>query len=325
MILEIDPIEPEPWLLARAAQVLRDGGVVVMPTDTVYGITCGITHHEAIRRIYKLKDMDPKKPLSILVGDMAMVGRYARGVTTPAFRLLKRVLPGPYTFIFEASPEVPKIMLRKRRTIGIRMPDNPIALALLAEMGEPLLSTSIRGPEQDFVNNPEELDETLGNDVEMVIDGGILLPVPSTVVDLSGGEPVLLREGKGGRHELFSPRSSISLDRPTDRIQDSRCRDPPPSPGAGASKAGRRDHLHLASWWKGGRVHLVSGRVGGRSVGVELLDRCCTTSFSSSLSVELRKESAAPAPHGSPARRPESPPRRIRAPSKQGWRCSGSG
>jgi tRNA threonylcarbamoyl adenosine modification protein (Sua5/YciO/YrdC/YwlC family) len=180
MILEIDPIEPEPWLLARAAQVLRNGGVVVMPTDTVYGMTCGITHHEAIRRIYKLKDMDPKKPLSILVGDMSMVGRYARGVSTPAFRLLKRVLPGPYTFIFQASPEVPKIMLRKRRTVGIRMPDNPIALAL-----------------QDFVNDPEELDASLGRDVEMVIDGGILLPVPSTVVDLSGSDPVLLREGKG--------------------------------------------------------------------------------------------------------------------------------
>jgi len=197
MILEIDPVEPEPWLLARAAQVLRGGGIVVMPTDTVYGLTCGITHHDAIRRIYKLKDMDPKKPLSVLVSDMSMVGRFAKGVSTPAYRLLKRVLPGPYTFIFEASPEVPKIMLRKRRTIGIRMPDNPIALALLEEMGEPLLSSSIRDPEHDFVNNPDEIEKSLGSDVEMVIDGGILLPVPSTVVDLSGDEPVLLRDGKG--------------------------------------------------------------------------------------------------------------------------------
>jgi len=197
MILEIDPVEPEPWLLARAAQVLRGGGIVVMPTDTVYGLTCGITHHDAIRRIYKLKDMDPKKPLSVLVSDMSMVGRFAKGVSTPAYRLLKRVLPGPYTFIFEASPEVPKIMLRKRRTIGIRMPDNPIALALLEEMGEPLLSSSIRDPEHDFVNNPDEIERSLGSDVEMVIDGGILLPVPSTVVDLSDDEPVLIRDGKG--------------------------------------------------------------------------------------------------------------------------------
>ena len=197
MILEIDPVEPEPWLLPRAAQVLRDGGVVVMPTDTVYGLTCGINHHDAIKRIYKLKDMDPKKPLSILVGDMSAVGKYAKGVSTPAFRILKRVLPGPFTFIFEASAEVPKIMLRKRRTIGIRMPDNPIALALLAEMGEPLLSSSIRDPEELFVNDPEEIEKSLGNHVDMVIDGGILTPTPSTVVDLSGPEPVLLRDGKG--------------------------------------------------------------------------------------------------------------------------------
>ncbi len=197
MVLGIDPVEPEPWLLARAVQVLRHGGIVVMPTDTVYGLTCGITHHEAIRRIYKLKDMDPKKPLSVLVDDMSMVGRYAKGVSTPAYRLLKRVLPGPYTFIFQASPEVPKIMLRKRRTIGIRMPDNPIALALLQELGEPLLNSSIRDPEHDFVNDPDEIERSLENDVELVIDGGILLPVPSTVVDLSGDEPVLIREGKG--------------------------------------------------------------------------------------------------------------------------------
>ena len=197
MILEIDPVEPEPWLLPRAVQVLRGGGVVVMPTDTVYGLTCSINQHDAINRIYKLKQMDPKKPLSILVGDMNAVGKYAKGVSTPAFRMLKRVLPGPYTFIFEATSEVPKIMLRKRRTIGIRMPDNPIALALLAEMGEPLLSSSIRDPDQDFVNDPEEIEKSLGSRVEMVIDGGILTPTPSTVVDLSGPEPVLLRDGKG--------------------------------------------------------------------------------------------------------------------------------
>ena len=197
VILDIDPVEPQPWLLVRAAQVLRGGGIVVMPTDTVYGLTCGITHHDAIRRIYKLKDMDPKKPLSILVSDMTMVGRYARGVSTPAYRLLKRVLPGPYTFIFPASPEVPKIMLRKRRTIGIRMPDNPIALALIAEMGEPLLSSSVRDPGQAFVNDPEEIESSLGNRVEMVIGGGVLLPVPSTVVDMSEDPPVLLRAGKG--------------------------------------------------------------------------------------------------------------------------------
>ena len=111
VIIEIDPIDPEPWLVARAADVLRKGGVAIIPTDTVYGLACGISHDKAIKRIYALKDMDPKKPLALLVRDMTTVGVYARGVTTPFFRLLKRVLPGPYTFIFEATAEVPKIML----------------------------------------------------------------------------------------------------------------------------------------------------------------------------------------------------------------------
>jgi len=197
MILEIDPEEPQEWLLARATRVLRDGGIVVIPTDTVYGITCGITHTDAIRRVYKLKEMDSTKSLAILVADMGTIGRYAKGVSTPSFRILKRGLPGPYTFIFEASSEVPKIMLKKRRKIGVRMPDNPIALALLEELGEPLLSTSIRDPEEGFVNDPEEIERSLGKGVDMVVDGGILLPVPSTVVDLSGSEPVLIRAGKG--------------------------------------------------------------------------------------------------------------------------------
>lgn len=197
MILEIDPEEPQEWLVARAARVLRDGGIVVIPTDTVYGITCGITHTDAIHRVYNLKGMDSTKSLAILVADMSTIGRYAKGVTTPSFRILKRVLPGPYTFIFEASSEVPKIMLKKRRTIGVRMPDNPIALALLEELGEPLLSTSIRDPEEGFVNDPEEIERSLGKGVDMVVDGGILLPVPSTVVDLSGSEPELVRAGKG--------------------------------------------------------------------------------------------------------------------------------
>lgn len=197
MILEIDPDEPQAWLIARAAEMLRNGGLVVVPTDTVYGLTCGITHPDAIRRIYALKEMDPKKPLSILVTDVKVVGRYARGVSTPVFRMMKRVLPGPYTFIFEASPEVPKIMLRKRKTIGVRIPDHPICQALLEELDEPLLSTSIRDPEDDFVNDPLQIESTYGKKIDVVIDAGPALPNPSTVVDLSGDIPVLIRHGKG--------------------------------------------------------------------------------------------------------------------------------
>lgn len=197
MIVEIDPAAPETWLVARAAEVLRKGGVAIIPTDTVYGLACGISHSSAIKRIYSLKDMDPKKPLAILVDDMTTVGRYARGVSTPYYRLLKRVLPGPYTFIFEASSEVPKIMLRKRRTIGIRMPDHPITLALLERLDEPLLTTSVRTPDDQWVIDPVEIESTFDARVDVVVDGGPLVASPSTVVDLSGDVPVLLREGKG--------------------------------------------------------------------------------------------------------------------------------
>ena len=202
MIVEIDPVEPESWLIARAAEVLRKGGVAIIPTDTVYGLACGISDAKAIKRIYELKDMDPKKPLAILVNDMTTVGRYARGVTTPYYRLLKRVLPGPYTFIFEASAEVPKIMLRKRRTIGIRMPDHPITLALLAELEEPLLTTSVRTPDDHWVIEPVEVESTLDHKVDVVVDGGPLVATPSTVVDLSGPVPELVRKGKGDIAEL---------------------------------------------------------------------------------------------------------------------------
>jgi len=195
--IEIDPIEPEEWLIARAADVLARGGVGVIPTDTVYGLACDIGSSHAIERIYALKKLDAKKPLSILIPDLKAAGRFATNISTPAFRLMKRVLPGPFTFIFEATREVPRIMLRKRRTIGLRIPDNAIVLALLEELDRPLLTTSIRTPEDEFVNDPEEIEDRLGTRVDLVVDGGVLLPEPSTVVDFAGDEPVLVRAGKG--------------------------------------------------------------------------------------------------------------------------------
>lgn len=197
MLLPIDPDQPEHWLVARAAQVLKRGGVVVLPTDTVYGLACRISDTNAIERIYGLKEMDPKKPLAILVGDMQTIGLYTRALPTTVFRLMKRVFPGPYTFILEASREVPKIMLRKRKTIGIRMPDNPITLAVLEELGEPLLTTSIRNPDDQILNDPQEIEIRFGNRIDLVVDGGPLLPIPSTVVDFTGREPELVREGRG--------------------------------------------------------------------------------------------------------------------------------
>ena len=197
MLIEVDPIEPEPWLVARCANIISRGGVAVIPTDTVYGLACGISHVAAVKRIYKLKDLDPKKELALLVPDMQAVGRYARGVTTPIFRMMKRVLPGPYTFIFQSSSEVPKIMLRKRKTIGIRVPDNPTLLGILSELDEPMISTSARTPDDDFISDPRTIDELYGARVDLVIDGGPLDPEPSTIIDFSEATPHLVRAAKG--------------------------------------------------------------------------------------------------------------------------------
>ncbi len=197
MFVQIDPTEPESWLIARAAQVLKRGGVGVIPTDTVYGLACCISQDEAIRKVYDLKGLDPKKPLSILVADLRIAGQYARGISTPNYRMMRRVLPGPYTFICRATEEVPKIMLRKRKTIGIRIPDTPIVLALLEELGEPLITTSVRTPDDQILNEPTELENRFGSKIDLLIDGGPLLPEPSTVVDITGPDPVLVREGRG--------------------------------------------------------------------------------------------------------------------------------
>jgi tRNA threonylcarbamoyl adenosine modification protein (Sua5/YciO/YrdC/YwlC family) len=196
-LIEIDPKHPEGWLVARVAEVLRRGGVIVIPTDTVYGLACRISDTAAVERLYALKGIEAKKPLSILVSDFEIASRYITGVSTPAYRLVKRVLPGPYTFIFPATRDVPKIMLRKRKTLGIRMPDNAIVLALLDALDEPLLTTSIRSPSDEIVNDPEEIASRYDGRIDVVVNGGPLTPVPSTVVDFSGDVPVLLREGKG--------------------------------------------------------------------------------------------------------------------------------
>jgi tRNA threonylcarbamoyl adenosine modification protein (Sua5/YciO/YrdC/YwlC family) len=196
VLVTIDPVEPENWLIARAAQALRRG-VIVIPTDTVYAFACPLSHSDSIDRLYELKQITPAKRLSIMVDDIATAARFTRGISNPVFRAMRRVLPGPYTFIFQASSDVPRIMLRKRRTIGIRIPDSAIALALLEEAGEPLLLTSVRNASDGWIGDPAEIEEKLHGELECVVDGGLLTNEPSTVVDLSQDEPKLLRQGKG--------------------------------------------------------------------------------------------------------------------------------
>jgi tRNA threonylcarbamoyl adenosine modification protein (Sua5/YciO/YrdC/YwlC family) len=202
MLLTIDPLDPEPWLVARVVQALKKGDVVVIPTDTVYAYACSLNDRDAPRRLYEIKGMSPAKRLSILVPDIKTASRYARDIPNPVFRAMRRVLPGPYTFIFQATGEVPRIMLRKRRTVGIRLPDCPIVLDILAELGEPLLSSSVRSSADEFILDPVSIEEASKDELAMVVDGGLLPNEPSTVVDLSDDEPVLVREGKGDVSEL---------------------------------------------------------------------------------------------------------------------------
>jgi tRNA threonylcarbamoyl adenosine modification protein (Sua5/YciO/YrdC/YwlC family) len=197
VLLSIDPVEPEPWLVARVEQALQRGALVVLPTDTVYALACRLGDTATVERLYEVKNITPAKRLSILVEDIAAASRYTRGIPNQVFRAMRRVLPGPYTFIFQASSDVPRIMLRKRRTVGIRIPDNPILQALLASLGEPLLSTSVRNDHDEWVLDPLQIEADLGASVDLVVDGGLLTDEPSTVIDLSGDEPSLVREGKG--------------------------------------------------------------------------------------------------------------------------------
>lgn len=202
MFVRIDPLEPEPWLLSRVIDVLRKGGVAVLPTDTLYGIACLMSNAEAAKRLYALKGLDPRKPLAILLPDVGAIAPWARSLDTPAFRLLKRVLPGPYTFILQASAEVPRQVLRGRKTIGVRVPDQPLVLAILEELGEPLLTTSVTDDEGGFVNDPLAIEERLGGVVDVVVDAGPCSTDPSTIVDLTSGSPEILRVGKGSVEAL---------------------------------------------------------------------------------------------------------------------------
>lgn len=198
MLLTIDPHEPEPWLIARVAQLLRRrGGLAVVPTDTVYSIVCVLSDGDAVARLYEAKGISPAKRLSLLVPDIAAAAAYTRGIPNQVFRMMRRALPGPYTLIFQASSEVPRIMLHKRRTVGLRIPDSAIVQALLSELGEPLLATSVRNLSDEWVLDAVTIDTECGDAVDVVVDGGLLSAEPSTVIDLSGGQPALVREGKG--------------------------------------------------------------------------------------------------------------------------------
>jgi tRNA threonylcarbamoyl adenosine modification protein (Sua5/YciO/YrdC/YwlC family) len=198
MLLHIHPENPQPRQIKTAVDCLQRGGVIIYPTDTIYGLGCDILQHKAIERVCRIKNVDPKKAqLSFICSDLSHLSDYAKQLTTATYRLLKEYLPGPYTFILPASKMVPKILQSKKDTIGLRIPDNKIAQAIINELGRPILSASLPGEMVEDYTDPEIMYENFMNDVDMVIDGGIGGIEPSTVIDCTKEEYEIIRMGAG--------------------------------------------------------------------------------------------------------------------------------
>ncbi len=190
MLLSINPQNPQGRLIKRVGELLDQGGLIAYPTDTFYGIGCDLFNKKGIQLIHKLKSRPLAKPFSIICDSLKEISRYAR-VSNYAYKTMRRLLPGPYTFILEGTKLVPKIMLAKRKTVGIRVPDNKICLEIVRALGRPIISTSAG------FDDPYAIQEAYGSHLGMVIDGGVLYPIPSSVISLIGNVPEIIREGKG--------------------------------------------------------------------------------------------------------------------------------
>ena len=196
MLVAINNQNPQMRLICKAVDVLRGGGIVIYPTDTVYGMGCDLFNKKGIERIYDIKRRDRKQPLSFICSDLKDISRYAQ-VSDGAYKIMKRLLPGPFTFILNASRSVPKIILPKRQTTGIRVPDNRICQALVGEMGSPIISTSVKDGDGELLSDPRIIEELYGKRVDMIIDGGIIAATPSSVISLLDEGVEVIRIGKG--------------------------------------------------------------------------------------------------------------------------------
>lgn len=190
MILSINSQNPQQRLIRKVSDVLDNGGLIAYPTDTFYGIGCDLFNKKGIQLIYKLKNRPLNQPFSVICDSLKEINRYAQ-VSNYAYKTMKRLLPGPYTFVLEGTKLVPKIMLTKRKTVGIRVPDNRICVAIVRTLGRPIISTSA------MLDNPHAIQETYASHLDIVIDGGALYPSPSSVISLIGDIPEVIRKGKG--------------------------------------------------------------------------------------------------------------------------------
>lgn len=198
LLLELHPDNPNPRNLGMIVDCLSGGGVIIYPTDTIYGFGCDIFQPKAVEKICRIKQIDPQKAqLSFVCYDLSDMSKYTKPISTPLYRMLKSYLPGPFTFILPASREVPKILQTKRHTIGLRVPDNNIARSIVQELGHPILSTSLPGEMVEEYTDPEMIADKFDKQVDIVVNGGIGGMVPSTIVDCTTNSYEVIREGAG--------------------------------------------------------------------------------------------------------------------------------
>ncbi len=196
MLLEINPINPQLRLVEQVVKMLKSGAVICYPTDTGYGIGCDLMHQKAIKSIIQLKRRPKDKPFSFMCSDLTDISQYAH-VSNTAYRLMKKSLPGPYTFVLPGTKLVPKIMASKQKTVGIRVPAHPICMLLLQTLGNPIVNTSVQLDDDPAPSEPSLIEDYLGNRIDLIIGGGEVFPNPSSVIDLTSDTPEILRIGKG--------------------------------------------------------------------------------------------------------------------------------
>ena len=206
MLVQIFPDNIDSRKLSQAVKILKEGGVIIYPTDTVYSFGCAMSNNKAIERLARLKGVKPEKAqFSIVCSGLSHLSDYSQPVNNPIFKMMKSLLPGPFTFILEANRNIPRIFSANRKTIGIRVPDNPIALALIDALGEPIVASSVHDEDAllEYTTDPERIDEKWGQSVDMVIDGGPGGFEASTILDCTGGAVALVRQGKGSVEGYF--------------------------------------------------------------------------------------------------------------------------
>jgi tRNA threonylcarbamoyl adenosine modification protein (Sua5/YciO/YrdC/YwlC family) len=198
MLINVHPVNPQPRLIKQIVDCLKSGGIIVYPTDTIYGLGCDIFQPSAIEKICQLKNLNPlKAQLSFICKDLSHLSDFTKNIDTPLFRTLKSHLPGPFTFILSASKQVPKLLQTKKSTIGIRIPNNEICMQILEALGNPIISTSLPGEFVEDYTDPEIIQQNIGHKVDLIVDGGIGGTEPSTIVDCSTDDWQVVRQGLG--------------------------------------------------------------------------------------------------------------------------------